>query len=281
MRVSLVVYFDTNIVRDLAESRPPRAEEQTNIIKELTKQGKLVIAPSFEVLYEILSAPDVCDAIRIKNAQLYEALVDWGYALKTSDQMLQDDISSCVHEGGPSTPFCAIDENGSKFVQSIREGNTVLPAAQWENVVKRSRRQNERFVNKVFKNFVNKLPQKAKTKLRDCPEKTWETWWVHGGLAEVVANSLADGQGFGNKCSLLAIPSVRAAVGFLLHTWYQQIIDRVKLKPTEHYDFRNAVLAAGVGKIITEDNKLRNAIKHIPDLNVNAWTLGEFITEVT
>jgi hypothetical protein len=129
---------------------------------------------------------------------------------------------------------------------------------------------------------VEKLPQETKTKLRKSREKikTWRKWWAYGGLAELMAIDLARGK-VPNKCSLLAIPSVRTAVGFLLHTWYRQIIDRVKLKPTEHYDFRNAVMAAGVGRIVTEDKNLRKAIEHIPDLNVETWTLRGFITAMT
>jgi hypothetical protein len=280
MGVALVVYFDTNVVRDLSEDRKPDARNHVTVVKELIDQKKLVIAPSFEVLYEILSAPDVCDATRIKNAQFYEALVNWGYALKPPDEMLRDDIVSCLHQGGPSTPYHAIDDDRSKFIQSIRTGNGLLTPKEWENVVKRSRCQNEKFVNNTLGKFVKKLPRKSKTELRNHPEKTWEKWWAYGGLAEAISIDFARGQ-VRKECSLLVIPSVRAAVGFLLRTWYRQIIDHVQLKPTDHHDFRNAVLGAGVGRIVTEDNKLRNAIKHIPDLNVDAWTLAELIAAIT
>jgi hypothetical protein len=52
------------------------------------------------------------------------------------------------------------------------------------------------------------------------------------------------------------------------------------VEPTSHYDFRNAVLAGGVGRIVTEDRKLKNAIKHIPECNINTWALDEFIRQI-
>ncbi len=280
MRVPLVVHFDTNIVRDLAEIRLPRAEHQTNIIRELIEKGKLIIAPSFEVLYEILSAPDLCNAKQIRNAQFYEGIVDWSYALKPSNQMFQEDIISLASKGGPSTPFCAIDGNQSGFIQSIRKGDGIFPDHEWEKVVKKSRRQNERFVNVLFNNFVKKLSPKGKKDLRKHPQKTWQKWWEYGGLAEILADSFGNKLQVQTKYSLLTLPTVRAAVGYILHTWYRQIIDCGRLKPTTHYDFRNAVLAGGVGSIITQDKKLRKAINHIPNLNVNTWTLGEFISSI-
>jgi len=280
MRLPVVAYFDTNIVRDLAEERPPGAKDKANKLKALVAQGKVVIAPSFEVLYELISAPDACDTTHIENAQFYDVLVSWRHTLKPSNQMLKDDIFSCLHQGGPSTPFQGIDENRSGFIQSIRAGQTVLLPKAWEKVVRRSQLQNKRFVGKVFNSFVNILAPKSKTDLRKHPNETWRKWWSHGEMVEIIANSLAGDQHVKTRCSFLSLPSVRAGVGFILHMWYQQIVSGAQLKPTEHYDFRNAVLGGGVGNIVTHDRKLRNAINHIPNLNVKTWTLEQFIAEV-
>ena len=46
-------------------------------------------------------------------------------------------------------------------------------------------------------------------------------------------------------------------------------------------DFRHAVIAGAVGNIVTNDNKLRNAIHHIPSHNVRIWSLDEFITQLS
>jgi hypothetical protein len=275
--VSLVVYFDTNVVRNLSEGRIPDTEKVANFINKIVKEKRLVIAPSFEVLYELLSAPDLPSEMQIKNAQYYDSIVDWTYAIKPSNQMLQEDIFSLASEGGPSTPFRAIDEKQSGFILSIRAGNGILPPDEWDDIVKKSRCENKRFVNH-FNNFVKKLPQKGKTDLKNSPQKTWQKWWGHGGLAEVFADSLANALHVqGKYYTLLTLPTVRAAVGYSLHAWYRQIIDGARLKPTTHYDFRNAVLTGGVGKIITQDKALHSAIEHVPNLPVKVYSLDELI----
>ena len=117
-------------------------------------------------------------------------MVDWTYALKPSDQMLHDDILSLASMCGPSTPYRAIDSNQSGFIQDIKNGQNILPNAEWVKVVVKSRRQNETFVRLLFTEFVKKLPSKSKEKLKKFPEKTWSEWWIKGGLAEFIANTL-------------------------------------------------------------------------------------------
>ena len=276
----IVVYFDTNVVRDLAERRGSNASKKVGIILGLNKKDKIAVAPSFEVLYEVLSSPDLSGADRIRNGQFYDSIVNWKYALKASDWMIHDDIVSLARNGGPSSPYCAIDEEQSGFIKSLRSGNSILPGDDWEQVVKEAHCQNKQFVNNVFNNYVRELDENSKTELRNCPRKTWEEWWTYGGLAEIIASALDRTGDVVGKQSLLVLPSVRAAVGYILHNWLQQIVNKAELRPTTHHDFRNAVLAGGVGKIVTGDKKLRNAINHVPGLNVKAWTLDGFIREV-
>jgi len=277
----MVIYFDTNVFRDLAEKRVPKAEQKINSLIEL-KDREITIAPSFEVLHELLSAPDIDNTTRIKNAQFYLSMVDWTYALKPSNQILSDDIFSLVNVGGPSTPYNAIDSERSGFIQDIKNGQNILPDAEWVKVVAKSRQQNEHFVTALFTDFVRKLPKDGKTKLRNSPDKTWNEWWRPGALAEIIANTLVVAV-VGDtikKYSPLVLPTVRTAVGYILHTWYKQIITNAKVNPTAHYDFRNAVLAGGVGRILTGDKKLRNAIRHIHMCNIKVWILDEFLSNM-
>lgn len=273
----IIVYCDTNVFRDLAESRRPNAHREVELILHCSKQATIVITPSFEILYELLSSPDVCEAVRIENAQFYDSVVDWRYALKPSNRVIEEDIDSLARQGGPSSPYRAIDEKKSSFIQTLRVGNYILPQNQWRQVVADSLQQNKRFVQKLFDDFVKKLPKKGKMKLRNHPQETWQSWWSYGGLAEILADSLDTHRLVREGRLLLTLPTVRAAIGYILHTWRKQIVDGLKLKPTAHCDFRNTVLGGGVGKIVTEDRKLRNAIGDVPDLNVKVWTLNEFI----
>jgi hypothetical protein len=274
-----IAYFDTNVVRDLSENRIPEAKKNIAIIRGSIEGGNLILAPSFEVLYELLSSPDLSDKDQIANAQFYDSLVNWKYALKPSNKVLPDDIDSWVRGGGPVSPYRGIDEN-SGFIQSIRKGEHVLPPRDWARTIKRTNVQNQRFVKTVFSEFVKRMPSKSRRQVKEAPGKIWNKWWSFGGLADVLADSLASGKVSSSRCSLLAFPTIRTAVGYILHTWQHQICTGAKLKPTAHYDFRNATIAGGVGTIVTEDKNLRNAIKHVPELPVKPYALREIIDTI-
>jgi hypothetical protein len=276
---SQIVYFDTNIIRDLSEYRVPNSIQTTNLIKESIKYGKVAIAPSFEVLYELLSSPNISREKQIKNSQFYDALVDWEYALKPSNQILMEDSNCCAKGLGPSVPFRGIDAEHSDFIQSIRSGNNIFSEVKWKEVVRKSHEQNKEFVEQVFKKFVDQLPSDAKQKLKNAPQETWQDWWKAGGIAEIIAGSLTVGKQIKVSYCPLDLPTLRVAAGYLLDTWYNQILNGLKVKPTSHVDFRNAVIGASVGKIVTKDKKFIRAIHHIPKLHMamTVLTLDEFV----
>jgi hypothetical protein len=276
---SRIVYFDTNIVRDLAECRVPNAIQKTNLIKERIQRGELAIAPSFEVLEEILSSPDISREIQIQNAKFYEGIVAWKYAIKPSNQILIEDSDRCAKGLGPSVPFC---ELGGDLIQSLRNGNMIFSEEEWKEVVRKSRKQNKQFIEQLFKQFVRQLPSDIKQRLKNSPQETWEEWWKEKDIAEKLAGSLTVGKKIRISYCPLALPTLRAAAGYLLDTWYNQILNGLKVKPTSHVDFRNAVIGASVGKIVTKDKKFTRAIHHIPklDMAMIVLTLDEFIENI-
>lgn len=280
MSVPKVAHFDTNVVRDLSELRNEATREKVVIVKKSIENGKLVVAPSFEVLYEIISSPDANEETHNKNAKFYDTIVNWKYALKPSQEILENDICNLIRTGGPSTPYCALDADQSGFIQSIRKGTPIFPNDVIKGIIKESRYQSERFIQKVFKDFVKQLPAKAKKELKNNPEQIWKQWWNPGGFAEIIGKDFIQNKHVSGEFSVLSLPTVRSAVGYLLHTWYRQIVNGASPKPTDHYDFRNAILAAGVGRIVTQDRKLRNAIDHVPDLNISVWILDEFVQDM-
>ena len=76
----------------------------------------------------------------------------------------------------------------------------------------------------------------------------------------------------------LSLPTIRLTFGYILHSWYMQIVHKKSnFKSSDAIDSRHATCAGAVGNIVTNDNKLRAAIKHIPDHNVKVWSLSEFI----
>jgi hypothetical protein len=264
------IYFDTNVIRDLSEKRNGVSDLDIALVK-----SRVNIAPSFEVLYELLSAP--YDSIRRQNAEVYVDIADWKSAVKTSDELLRDDIESCIQRHRPCVPYKSLDAEQSACLESICAGKDVVP--NWTTVVERSRKQNTRFVEQVFKAFVVKLPDEAKASLRAAPEEVWNGWWAAGGLAEIMASDLA-GQPLESGSLLLSIPSIRGTIGYLLHTWKSQIVSGYQPKATAHYDFRHAVIGAAVGRLVTGDKKLRVAIQDIPRLKVKVSTLRELIDEL-
>jgi len=261
----------------MAERRPTVREDDLLAVERYIRQGTLVVAPSFEVLVELLTSPDIDEQARIKNAQFYDSVVDWRYVLKPSDQMLRDDVTSLINHGGPSTPYYPLDADRSGFIRSIREGKSLLPQVVWIQTLARTKEQNERFVDKVFRCFARKLPEAAIDKLRAAPQETWDSWWYDDGLADVLATSFVNANERPARSSLLVLPSVRMAVGYILDTWYHQLVSGRHVRPTQHCDFRNAVLAGGVGRMVTHDRRFRGAVERIPGQAARTWTLGKLV----
>lgn len=280
MATRKIVYFDTNVIRDLSELRGQITTEKLDIIKSYIEKGTLVVAPGFEVLDELLRSPDITQEKRIQNAQFYDGIVDWKQTVKPSNNMIVDDIISLAKNRAPSSPYRAVDADKSGFIQSIRKGENVLPDDVWNRTVKDAETQNEQFVDLLFKQFVRKLPEKSKQELKAKPDKIWNRWWSERGLAFIIASSLSTKIGVSQDIPLLSLPSVRSCVGYFLDTWRSQILDNMKVKPTAHIDFRNAVIAGGVGRIITNDKKFGNTIDRIPGLGVEVLTLEGLIAHI-
>jgi len=276
--MAIIAFLDTNVVRDLAEERTSRSQQDLAELRGLIESARTIVAPSFEVLDELLSSPDLAEADQLANAQFYDSMVDWHFTLKPSDQMLQDDVISLARNGGPAAPYCAVDAQQSGFIQAIRQGRSILPLQTLRAIRDRTRKQNARFVKAVFTNFDRRLPDHGRQQLRSQRETTWNSWWRDQGLADLIARDLDVNDSVPQQVSLLTLPSVRMAVGYILDTWYHQVVGSRQVNPTQHHDFRIAVLGGGVGRIVTHDRRLRKAIEHIPQ-SVPALTIQDLLTQ--
>jgi hypothetical protein len=247
-------------------------------IKRHIENGELVVAPSFEVLDELLRSPDISQEGRIRNAQFYDRIVNWNQTVKPSNNMIADDIRNLAVCGAPSTPYRAVDAENSGFIQSIRRGENIFPEDDWNNVIKKTDCQNKKFVEDLFEQFFGKLPKESKQKFRAKTEEIWRQWWSKDGLASKIGSSLATKLGLSPNLPVLSLPSVRAGVGYILDTWKIQILNGLeRVRPTVHVDFRNTVIAGGVGRIATNDKKFRNTMNRIPGLEVEVLALEELI----
>ena len=276
----MIVCIDTNVVRDLAERRVPDAQVFEEAIRKKVQSGMLVIAPSLEVLYELLRSPDADFKRRIGNAQFYDSVVDWQRALKSSDEIIKDDIAKFIKSRRPSVPYKGIDAQESGFIKDIRNGKDVFPEAVSARVYEETCRQNKTFVETVFDGFVSEIGPANCQELRKAPEEAWLRWWTRGSVADKLGWSLIPGEPLPSGLSPLSLPSLRTLVGYLLWTWHQMICSGRQVKSTEHYDFRIAVQAATVGHILTGDRLLRRILGKIPRLSLKVWTLKEFATDL-
>jgi len=276
----MIVYVDTNVVRDLAERRVPHAEVYEAAIRREVQTRRIIIAPSLEVLYELLRSPDADFDCRIRNAQFYDSVVDWGTALKPSDGIIKDDIAAFVRCGRPSVPYSGIDGQRSGFIKSIRSGKDIFPETESARVYEETCRQNEKFAAILVKGFLSEVGEENCRELRNTPEQTWRRWWTYGGVADTLAWSLIPGERVLSGLSPSSLPSLRTLVGYLLRTWHQMICSGRKVRPTDHYDFRIAVQAGTVGRVLTGDRQLRLILTKIPSLSMRVWTLNEFVSQL-
>jgi hypothetical protein len=278
-------YFETNVFRDLAENRDGTADEKMPVLKKNISKDRIVIVPSFEVFEELVSVLRLDPALSKKFCQLYDNLVSWDHCLKPMDQILADDITIFANTGTAACPFNPVDES-SPFIQSIRAKRYVLSKELLKDLIDKGMVQKQTFVKNVLSvsdQFKPNRNKKGSSKKEY--EKEFLSFWQPKGYAEKVAemfvrdsSKLAKIQAIGLG-EFIKLPTIRLAVGYILHSKYKQVADGAVCKSSDFYDFRHAVIAGAVGNIVTKDKKLKNAINHVPGHGIKVWTLDEFMTE--
>ncbi len=284
---TLIVYFDTNAFRDFAEKRNGVTEQQRTLLRKSISKGRIVIAPSFEVFEELVSVLKL-DIERSKRfCELYDSLVDWDHCLKPMDQILADDITSYANNGRASCPFDPVDES-SLFIQAIRANQYVLPPDLLKNLIDKASQQKNAFVRNVLNVSERFKPKRGtKTSQKRDYEQEFRSFWEPGGYAEKLAQMLVRDNRKLTKiearglAEFVMLPTIRLAVGYLLHSKYKQVTNGSVPKESDAYDFRHAVIAGAVGNIVTNDSKLTNAIRHVPGHNIGIWSFETFITQLS
>ncbi|OHB79030.1 MAG: hypothetical protein A2Z25_12230 [Planctomycetes bacterium RBG_16_55_9] len=284
---TLIVYFDTNAFRDFAENRNRATEQRITLLRKSISKEQIAIAPSFEVFEELMSVLKL-DTERSKRfCKLYDSLVGWDHCLKPMDEILADDITNYANNGKASCPFNPVDES-SQFIQSIRASQYVLPPDLLKNLIDKASHQKNDFIRNVL-NVSERFKPKTGTKASKKKEyeQEFRSFWEPGGYAEKLAEmlvrdnkKLTEIQSRG-LTGLIELPTIRLAVGYILHSKYKQVADGAIPKESDAYDFRHVVIAGAVGNIVTSDTKLTNAINHIPDHNIKIWSLEKFIAQLS
>ena len=281
----LSVYFDTNIFGDLLNPSNQIAAQWLKIIKAKISESRIRIVPSFETLQEILIVPEDKNGLSEQRQKLYREIVDWLYLLKPANELFRDDILSFAQTGKQAISFVRPDHKMWGYINPIRFGRITLSI---KDLISKAADFNRRFVEKVLirpvferAKDVRKIIRKSKSN----PERQWMYLWQPGNTAHIMARDFAARLNVLKECEkqgldkLLKLPTIRLHIGYVLHWWYMQIIHQAtNIEPSSTMDSRHSICAGALGNIVTNDKKLQAAIKHIPDHDVNVWSLEEFVT---
>ena len=274
-----LAYFDVNVFRDLAENRVSGAHGKVATLREGISRKKISISTSFECFAEVAFALNYNACLYKKLRELYYDLADWNHILKDAGQVFGDDILTFAEMGKAASPFVQLDES-CPFMKAVKTKQDVLPESVLRSIIDKSHKQSQRFINNVL------TPAPLSHLKADYDRKDFLRLWEPGNTAEIMVSDFARKLGVLEKCKsrglmkLLELPTIRLGIGYILHSWYKQVSSDAQMGRSCAYDFRHAVLAGAVGNIVTQDRKLRNAIKTVPGHKVKAWILDQFITKV-
>lgn len=283
----LPVYFDTNIFGELVNTENLNAVTWLNIIESKISEGHIRVIPSCETIQEFLFVSEEDNILCTQRQKLYSRIVNWLYLLKPTDELFRDDILAFAQTGTPELPFVRPDHWLWDYINPIRFGRKLFSKSKFQELYTQEMASNDGFVKKVL---MRPDPQKVKQVLENIrksqsnPEMQWKTLWHPGSTAQIMARDFAEHCNVLKECEqrgldkLLSLPTMRLTIGYILHSWYMQIINKkTKHEPSDAMDSRHATCAGAVGNIVTKDNKLMAAIKHIPGHNITVWSLDEFI----
>lgn len=283
----MIVYFDTNAFRDLVE--PGRGDpDLTRDIIAKVRDGALQITPSFEVLNELVmlwqyEVDNHQDPVKFQAAwELCRDICDWKkHVLKDSGEIFQADIKSFAKTGRQANPYMLPMDPGCSFMQTILKQHDLrdlFDSTDWSSMITKTQTMRGKFVNGVLK----PIP----TKRLEANQGDFEKLFTHKRTYEIMIRDHAKRLGVFQSCQrkgllrLYKIPTLRLGMGYLLYRWFKQISTGSDPKPSDTFDFRHAILAGAVGRIVTNDRKLRNAIQAIPGHSVNVSNLEELREEL-
>jgi hypothetical protein len=280
------MFFDSNIFGELVAPNNADAVSWSDIIEAKVSEGHIRIIPSWQTIREIFFVLEKDNNLS-NQRDLYRHISDWLYVLKPAEDILRDDILSFAQTGKPELPFVRPNHFLWNYINHIRFGKKLFSKSEFEGLYASQRVLDQGFVKNVLMGVdpeKAKEVRKSKGKSQPNVEIQWINLWQPGDSAHKMAIEFADSLNVLNQCEhrgikkLLSLPTIRLTIGYILHSWYMQIMNKkTNFQPSDAMDFCHATCAGAVGNIVTSDNKLRAAIEHIPNNNVKAWALRELV----
>lgn len=276
------VLFDNNVFADIAENRN-NAHTYLSIIKQAISENVIVLPASVEVLNEI--APCYNRKEFEKRWALFYELVDWGYILKPSADLLMDEIKSIARDDTNANPFISPQYPHYDIIASL--STTDRPPsgdilAVFTNFLSESKNR--------FRNIINSFRDDWHGKVDIPRDFTFQQYWQDSIKNKILRNSfpklmlfhLAKSIDCGYRSlgstmdKLLSQPTILLAIGYWSHSAFYQVTSGRREKPSVQYDFKHTIHAGAIGNFVTGDRSLRNTITDIPGHDVNVYSLKEF-----
>lgn len=285
MNKAKIIYFDTNIYRDLAEKRISKADEKLSTLRNKIEKRELIICQSFEVLAEIVLLLGHDKKKFLELYALFCDLINVDCIIRPSNQLIVNSIKGFAVLD-IINPFVQPDEDLRWVVNKFRDKQEVAENEKLLRVCKDTIKERKKFIRNVLMPFDDAMIRKMKAnfkKAKNAKEDVLSYLWGENKIVETIAIGFADHIGLKDEClkqgigKLLKIPSIRIPIGYIINAWYRRIdVDAVE-KASSAYDFRHAICAGAVGNIVTHDRKFKQAIENIPEHGIKVFSLDEVL----
>ena len=276
----MIAYLDTNVFDHLYKKVGCTSADIAGLRKAIYGRD-LSIPLGIQVVEELLLNRKASPQELVARVKLTLSLASMRRMVKPCDQLIADDIRSYAATGEPDRPLVnvqiqnAITQGIAELIESDGEEFSEEIAAALED----TKRRKERFVQgmKVSLREIASLVAAVPANIG------FDDYFQIA--APQIAERLAQRAGVLEACrergieGLLKIRSVRAAIGVALSFDYGQSFEGWAPASGDAIDFLHAPSAAASAEVfVSDDTRLREALKRIPLDNLRIMNLAEFLS---
>ncbi len=275
----MIVYFDTNIFDHLDQLLYGIKPWDVYCLEKAVKDEKIKIILSYlnieETLPIVESRPDRAKSriylmLHLADLAAYKQLY-----IKSQEMILGDDIRHYAHGATISSPLQDLAPSTELVIRNMAQPSGPYLNALREIVgeVRTDKEQFRSFLEDARARVLKKMKDKKAVKYKF--ERFWENncAWLAEGLA-ARAGVLEECRSKGVK-GLLDIKSVRLAVGASLSLIHSHVFESVAPKPGDNRDIIHAVLASTAQIFVSHDGDFSNALRRIPNRNIEVMDVHE------